>query len=238
MQIQKITSSGFNKTPLHLKDTGISTNHKYNNIPICTLNAENIKANFLPSFGKFYKIADVMLKDRISGYDTPAVLKKEKITKNDFNYKLYVRGKEAGYMTLYCESLIPEEEYVAPVANNIFPEVHYLRSLKGNEYEGIGSLLMQTAINESKKRGHNGALWLITDNTYARSESAYRSGENPIPFYYKLGLRALNPNEDKEIQLRLKEGKYNMLPDSSILVLTEEAANANNKYLARNFTVI
>lgn len=217
----------------------VKTNNAVNTISQSNINvsSENYKANFLPSFGKFRKISDVMLKDRNSGKYVSAELKRDRYGSDYFSYKIFVKGNEAGYMDLNCESLYPEDQYVVPEADNIFPEIRHLRSLLGDKYEGIGTTLVNAAIEESKARGKNGSLWLTTETGYASSFSDYRKNENPIPFYYKLGFKSLDPQQDNYIRQCLEKSQYNMLPSSEVLILTSDAVKAKNNELANNFTI-
>ena len=206
-------------------------------LPVSNISAENYIANYLPSFGKYKKISDVLLRERETGKLVAGELKRDKYGSDLFSYKIFIKGKEAGYMDLNCESLFPEDKYVVPEADNVFPEIQHLRSLEGDKYSGIGTALVNAAIDESIKRGKNGSVWLTSEQGYASSFSDYRKNENPIPFYYKLGFRTLNPNRDKYIQNCLRFSQYSMLPSSEVLILTSEAVKARNKELTENFTV-
>ena len=111
-----------------------------------------------------------------------------------------------------------------------------LRTLKGEQYAGIGSALLSVAVDESKKYGRKGALWLVAEEGYARTYSAYRRNESPIPFYYKLGFKTL----DKEVHQIIKEGinssNYNKLPRSVVLVLPSSKADYLQKYYENHYT--
>ncbi len=232
--------NNFNKIPL-------SQQHKLQNparnsnivsIPVGTLNSENIKANFLPSFSGYRKIDDIVLKDKESGKLVSAELKRDKYGDDLFSYKIFVKGKEVGYMDLNCESLFPEDEFVVPEADNIFPEIQHLRSLSGDKYSGIGTALVKAAIDESIKRGKNGSVWLTSEQGYASSFSNYRKNENPIPFYYKLGFKAINPKSDKYIQECLEKSRYNMLPESELLILTSDVVKAKANEFSETLKLI
>ena len=95
---------------------------------------------------------------------------------------------------------------------------------------------VNAAIEESKSRGKNGSLWLTSETGYASSYSDYRKNENPIPFYYKLGFKSLNPKRDSYIRECIEKSQFNMLPSSEVLILTSEAVKAKNKELANSFT--
>jgi GNAT superfamily N-acetyltransferase len=202
------------------------------------LSANTIKSNFCPSFGIAKKEFDVQLKERNTGKAILGTLKKEHIG-NTYVYKLLVGREEAGFMYLNLDSILPEEEYVTTEPDSDIPQISRLRSLRGDKYSGIGSTLVSAAVRESKKRGKNGSLWLVAEKGFAKDYSEYRSDENPIPFYYKLGFVAVDKKTDNLIkncidEIDKKDYKaYKMLPDSAILLLTTEAAATDNKYLSK-----
>ena len=194
-----------------------------------------IKSKYLPSFGSYRKVDNVTLLDRDSGFNVKASLAREKI--GDFvSYKVFVNRQEAGFMHMNCASLFPEGDYVLTQPNNVIPEITHLRSLLGKKYGGIGTALVNAAVKESRKRGHDGCLFLTTEKGYARIFSNYRSNENPIPFYYKLGFEAVNPKVHNLIKECLASSEYNKLPDSALLLLTPEAIAHKNKYFSKNYT--
>ncbi len=200
------------------------------NIPL-----DAIKSKYCPSFGKFRKVDDVTLLDKNSGFNVKASLCREKI--GDYvSYKIFVDRKEAGYMDMNCRSLFPEGDYVLTQPDNVIPQITHLRSILGERYSGIGTALVNAAVKESRKRGNDGCLFLTSEKGYARNFSTYRSNENPIPFYYKLGFEAVDPKLDKFIKDCISESKYDMLPDSALLLLTPEAIAQKNKYFSKNYT--
>jgi GNAT superfamily N-acetyltransferase len=240
MRINTSQLFGTNINNFYNKSLVSAKSQKRNNTPVLSFNnasSENYKANFLPSFGKYRKISDVMLREKGTGKYVSAELKRDRYGNDFFSYKIFVKGQEAGYMDLCCESLYPEEDYLVPEPDNILPEIKHLRSLLGDKYEGIGTTLVNAAIDESKSRGKNGSLWLTAETGYASSFSNYRKDENPIPFYYKMGFRSLDPKTDKYIQECLQKSQIGMLPKSEVLILTSEAVKNRNKELASNFTV-
>ena len=204
-------------------------------IPIGQIPLTAIKSKYCQSFGRFRKVDDVTLLNRDTGFNVKASLCKEKIGPY-VSYKIFVDGKEAGYMDMDCYSLFPEGDYVLTLPNNVIPKITHLRSLLGKKYEGIGTALVNAAVKESRKRGNEGCLFLTAEKGYARTFSDYRSDENPIPFYYKLGFEAVNPQIDKLIKQCLSEAKYDLLPDSALLLLTPEAIAEKNKYFSKNYT--
>lgn len=195
------------------------------------------KANYCPSFGKYKKVCDVQLKERKTGRIVTASVKREKV--GDFlNYKMYVDKNEVGFMYMNCDSYIPEGNFVVTQPTNNIPEITHIRSIEGNKYEGIGTTLINAAVAESIKRGKDGCLWLKTEKGYARTFSKYRSDENPIPFYYKLGFRAPEKKVDDLIRYCLDRQDYSSLPNSALLLLTPEAISAKNKYFANNYVFL
>ena len=238
MQIQKVTNVLYcNNAVRSDKQRTAGKACSNNNLSLNNVPSENIKANFLPSFGRLRNVGTVTLTDRNTKMPVKATVKKDSFGSSDFQYQLYM-GKEClGYMDLLCDSLFPEDLYVISEPDDIFPEIRHLRSLRGDKYEGIGSSLVSIAVEESRKRRKGGAVWLSTEKGYAREMSNYRKDENPIPFYYKLGFRAVDSKVDKLIQECIKNTDYNKLPPSALLLLSSSAANAKNKYLAKTFTI-
>ncbi len=184
--------------------------------------AEHIRANFCPSFGAYKIINKVYLTDKKTGESVKATIKKDSFGDDDIAYKLMVGRKEGGFLDLKFNTENKKKFDAENKDENTqgpFPEVVHLRSLLGNKYRGIGSALLETAIEESKKRGNGGALFLISCKGYAYAASKYRSNENPIPFYYKFGFRSCNEEEDKQIKKCLENSDYESLPALTYLEL-------------------
>lgn len=202
-----------------------------NNIP-----ASIYKANFVPSFGKFRKVGDVTILNRDTGRTVRASLQKESIGNTYHRFRVLVNNEEVGFMALDCDAIFEENDFVLSEPDNNIPKVTMLRTLKGEQYAGIGSALLNVAVDESKKYGRKGALWLVAEEGYARTYSAYRRNESPIPFYYKLGFKTL----DKELHKMIKEGinssNYNKLPRSVVLVLPSSKADYLQKYYENHYT--
>ena len=193
-------------------------------------NYEHVKANFIPSFNGYKKIGTVQLKERDTDDNVTAVVKKERI--GDFiSLKLFVKNKEAGYLDMECDSVLPNSDYALDKPSNIIPQIHHIRSIQGDKYKGIGTALIKTAIQESWNNGGFGNLWLVTETGYAKGYSKYRSNENPIPFYYKTGFESPDDTTDKLIKNCLEKQEYSKLPDSVLLMLTNEAKNKWSKEL-------
>ncbi len=196
--------------------------------------AENIKAYFLPSFGNLRTVGQVVLTDRNTKEDVLATLKRDMYGSTGFLYEIYDGHKKAGYMDMDLYSPFLDDSLMDENEDTCLPEIIHLRSLMGDKYEGIGSALVNCAIEESKKHKKDGCVWLVAEQGFARGLSDYRKNENPIPFYYKLGFKTLGPTRDKEIRKCLETHRYNMLPSTEILILTAEDSKKYNKYLAKH----
>lgn len=193
------------------------------------------KSNFLPSFGKFKKVKNVTILNRDTGKTVQASLQKETI--GDFlRYRLLVNREEVGYMNMNCDIVFPETDFLLNEPDNNIPQVTHLRSIAGDKYAGIGTALLDVAVDESKKRGKMGALWLYADKGYAHSVASYRKNESPLPFYYKLGFESLDKNLNAQIQEGLITSNYGILPSSTILVLPSDKADALKHYYATHYT--
>lgn len=203
---------------------------------------ESIKAAYMPSFGCYKKVGEATLKDKTTGKAVSAEIQKKHDVDEYITYRLYADNKQIGLMDMALnepyldyDKSIPKDKN--PVPYERFPKIIHLRSLSGDKYSGIGSTLVNLAVEESKNCGKKGALWLNARKGYLKYASKYRSDENPIPFYYKLGFRAPRKADDEEIKLFLETQEYDKLPPSELLILTPEAAAAKNKYLVKNFTL-
>lgn len=204
-------------------------------IPVSKLSSENIKANFLPSFGKFKTVDYAYVIDKDTDKYKKAKLQKE--MQGDYGcYKLVIAKEEAGRMDIKYDSPFPEEDMLPESeTDKNFPEVRHLRSFLGNKYSGIGTVLINRAILDSKNAGKNGKLWLSAESGYDYSSSSYRSLESPIPFYYKLGFKSPDESVDKEIQKYIDKKRYNMLPEEALLILPEENVHIAEDYYNKKF---
>ena len=205
------------------------------NKPTLKAPLDSIKANYLLSFGNFKKVGTAALIDKKTGEEINATVKKEEFTGAFILYELYIGRKRVGYMDMVPVSDIPVYNTIDPF--QIYSEIGHIRSLDGDKYAKIGTTLVNLAIEESKNQGNQGAMWLISEKGYQRTVSKYRSNENPIPFYYKLGFKAFDKLEDEKIRELLKQKRFDELPDKALLILSKEDANSNNKYLEKNFDI-
>lgn len=195
--------------------------------------AENVKANFLPSFQGYKKVGTAHIYDRQTGDTVAADIKKDKI--GDFiSIKMNIGKEEIGFIDIDCAAVFPEEKYVLAEPTNTIPRVLHLRSIAGDKYAGIGTNLIKTAIQESYNNGGYGNLWLRTEKGYERYLSPYRSDENPIPFYYKVGFESPDKNSDSYIKACIQKKQYHKLPNSELLLLTPEARDNWLKELVKN----
>ncbi|MCD7878307.1 MAG: hypothetical protein LUG16_00055 [Candidatus Gastranaerophilales bacterium] len=224
------TNNHFEREYSYNKTANSSSQPKQSSIPV---SAENIKANLCPAFGRQTKIADIYLKDKYTGKNVKASLNRERI--GDYSkFKVYVDRKEAGYLDMDTNAVFPENSYLLSVPDNNIPQVSHIRSLMGKKYEGIGTALINAAVFESKLRGKNGVLWTKAQKGYAANLAEYRSNENPIPFYYKVGFKAVDEHVHQIIEECLKQKKYEELPKSALLLL-EPNALTNKDYIASSF---
>ena len=89
-------------------------------------------------------------------------------------------------------------------------EVKYLASALGNEYRGIGTQLMQVAVEHSIQHGYEGKIVLLANND--TPYYTYRSSGSPVPFYRKLGFSTGYSGVDAAIDAGIEAvksgGKY------------------------------
>ena len=181
---QSINNQKINNTAFKLKES-IAGNQavlsKYN---------QSLPACYPIAFGKYKNVGETYVVDRATGEKQIAIIQRDSV--GDFaNIKLKIKGKEAGIMELHFSNDGDNLPDSIINKNKVSAEVIHLRSIKGDKYSGIGTALMKIAFLESVKNGCRGNLWLCAEKGYGRSMSKYRSDESPIPFYYKLGMRAL-----------------------------------------------
>lgn len=195
--------------------------------------------NNLPSFCQFRKVGQAQIIDRKTGEEINATIKKENMLDEYISYQMLVKNNLIGYIDITVHPEAPkkaEQNANNPISYETMPEVSHLRSIEGDKYAKIGSTLINLAIEESKNHDGKGAIWLEAEKGYKKAESAYRSDENPIPFYYKLGFRAVDQSDEKIRQL-IENGNIEELPDKAILVLEPDNISYN-AYLARNYSFI
>lgn len=187
-----------------------------------------LQSNFMPAFGRFRKVKNVVLMNRDTLMPQRAELMRDRA--GDFLfYKLMVNRKEAGYMNMQCDSVFPEDDFVLIEPDNHIPKILEIRSLMGETYSGIGTELIKEAVSESRKQGKGGALWLNSVAGYGWAESNYRKNENPIPFYYKMGFISPDKKLDNQIRENIKNNNTKALPNTAIMLLTSEAAKKHYK---------
>lgn len=228
--IMRIFNSTFDSF-INKVSSSVSSNSRTRNVSDMKQNDElvkpscvNLQARYMPSFAGYRKAGETTVIDKKTGLKVPAAIQKEK-TGDFLSLRLMVGKKEAGFLDMYCNSVFPEDSYVLPEPTNSMPEVRHLRSILGNDYSGIGTALIKTAIQESCNNGGFGNLWLESEKGYEKTLTSYRSNENPIPFYYRMGFISPNEDIDKQIKTCLKKTDYLKLPESTLLLLTPESRN-------------
>lgn len=205
-----------------------------NSLNINEIPSSIIKANFVPNFGTYRKVKNIQLINKDTEKTVNASLVKDTI--GDYSsYKIMIGKKEAGYMDMDCVSEIPTSIFPQYKYLNEIPEVKHLRSVMGDKYYGIGTELINTAIEESIKKGKGGRLWLSAVQGYGSGYSKHRENENPIPFYYKLGFRAIDDKKDKAITRALEDKDYGSLPEEATLILSAQGLYDFNEYYCNHF---
>lgn len=238
MHISQINATNsLNYTYLHQKSGQVINTQTVDN-SAKKYSSDNVKANYIPNFNGFKRVGYTTLKHRATGIPVRAELRKDTIKKDNngsySSFSLIMDGKEAGFMVMDCDSVYPVAEHVMTFPTDNIPKVTHLRSLEGEKYSGIGTALIKAAIQESYNNGNYGNLWLTTEKGFTKSYSKYRSDENPIPFYYKVGFKSPDKKTDNFITNCIKNNKYNDLPISANLLLTQEAKNKWLKELVKN----
>lgn len=192
---------------------------------------ENIKANFMPSFSAARKVGKAKITEKETGKAIFADVKKDTIG-SYVTFTLNVGRKKLGFLTMNRDSLYPVAQHVLTLPTDNIPKVTNLRTIEGSKYSGIGTALIKTAVQESYNNNSYGNLWLNAEKGYERTLSSYRSNENPIPFYYKMGFTSPDKETDRHIRRCLEEGRLQNLPDITMLLLTSES---RDKWLSEIF---
>lgn len=110
---------------------------------------------------------------------------------NVSEFMMFKDNKKLGYLRVDNASPIQTgiPSYIEKAPNKVL-EVLILTSYKGDEYSGIGTELIKTAIEESKNRGFEGHIILRANNRLREEFVGYRKNESPVPFYYNFGFES------------------------------------------------
>ena len=240
MQIKPVAIQKFDKLKPYNTDNKLNLKNFLQNKHFTKIPNDCYKANFLP-FAGLKTVGEAYVIDRKTGEKVKAAIKKDEIKDEYCLYKLYKDKKELGAMDMSPYSRIPNTIGGKPVNAGkyhkmVIPKIEHIRTIEGDKYSRIGSTLVNLAIEESKKYGFGGGLWLFSEKGFQKMLSLYRSNKNPIPFYYKLGFRALG-EEDEKIKEYINNYEYAKLPNSAILVLDSETVKKGNKYLEPDFVL-
>ncbi len=226
--LQKIRNKDCGQNITSVSKTEDKNSNKYNvnqTSPIKSVPVEVLKANYINSLEEYEKIKEIPIKERASNETINASLYKSR-NKTHPSFQIRIGDKVAGYMKMDCISGLPFGMKNTCVGNDaVIPCISDLRTILGSEYSGIGTALVKEAIRTSKKNGAQGSLWLYSMEGFEKNKSSYRRGENPLPFYFKLGFRANDDLIDNMIIKAIKKNKPKDLPPMCILFLTPEAAD-------------
>ena len=160
--------------------------------------------SIIPDFGieRCRKIKTVNLIDKTNGDIIYADLLKHK---NYPKYEVRVKGKLAGYMNMSDNGYLPECDNIPENLKEVgIPKITGLRTILGDKYSGIGSALINEAIEHSKKIKKKGAIWLMASDGYDNYASQYMANVNPVPFYKKCGFICIKKDTEKKVNLALK----------------------------------
>lgn len=239
LSMKILSLNPFSQTKLNLANNttrkinlySLSSSIKQYDIPSFAL-----KANYIPNFGKYRKVANITLTNKDTEMPVLASLRKEQ-TGDFISFQISTkRNKEDGFLHMNLDPISTRGEFKPKNRNGeSIPEVTHLKSINGETYKGIGTCLINAAINESLKAGKNGELFLKAETGYGSFYSDYRKDESPIPFYYKMGFRAVDPNVHSLIKECIKKAEYDKLPPSALLILTEDAVKAKNIQFSKDY---
>ncbi len=191
-----------------------------------------VKLTKNPSLNKLLqRLKDVLLFEpsepllkMTNGERIPAYINKPK--KGSWN--LQCRGETVG-------TVLFSRAY-SPIKGDNYPEYYknkaylYINSLDSHKtYKGIGTALVKSIVEESKRLGLEGRVCLNASVTKAEIGT-------PIPFYYKLGFECADSKQQKIVEECMREKKplpkncesaTMFLPTESIKKLTENNSSLN-----------
>ena len=180
--------------------------------------------SIIPDFGieKCRKIKTVYLIDKTNGDIIYADLLKHK---NYPKYEVRVKGELAGYMHISDNGYLPECDNAPENLKDVgIHKITGLRTIMGNKYSGIGSALINEAIEHSKKIKRKGAIWLMASDGYDNYASRYMANVNPVPFYKKCGFTCIQKKTEEKVNLALKKNLPFLFPETVNMLLTPENA--------------
>ncbi len=200
--------------------TGSSAGNKQT---LSAYSSENIKANFMPSFGFSKKVGKANIIERNTGRVVEADVRRD-VMGPFVTYNLNLGRKELGFLVMDRDTIYPEPQHVITFPTDNIPKVLNLRTIEGEKYSGIGTALIKSAVNESFNNNSYGTLWLTAEKGYEKNRSPYRSDENPIPFYYKIGFKSPDRSQDAYIRECLEKKEYGKLPNIAVLIFSPKTS--------------
>lgn len=223
MKISKILNYQTNYKFLPLQNAKNTTTSCFQQTDIenSNLPVYSYKANLQPSFGKTVRNKTLRILDKSTEKIINASLIKN--VKDDLvSFDMYVKNVGIASIDIKFNYNLPKtDDSEQQEQDNAFPCVTNLKIIQEDKYQGIGSALLNLAVEESMKKGKNGALFLSYENSFpfCFDGSLLVDSENSLPFLFKLGFEAVDKELDKNIRKGLRTSNHTGFPEKTMLFL-------------------
>lgn len=157
----------------------------------------------------------------------PAIIERSE-NSEAIKFKLFVKDKEAGWLSMNNGECFVEDGYLISEPDNIIPRITGFRSGTSGTFSGIDDALLKCAIEESIKCGKMGALWVNAEivklfevNMFTTKKNDTRKG---IQYYCSRGF--IHPYEpiNKKLMKALDENRLDDIKGEYRLLLPSETA--------------
>lgn len=167
-----------------------------------------------------FKAGETNVMDRLSGSKRLVDITKEQehftIAGKDHYYtkfNMFADGEKIGYLTAIPDFFHGLTKTIidgyGTLQNELIYKVSTLCSIGGDRCRGIGSQLLKVAIQQSKKEGYDGKLFLEANNFGDIAKVSYRGEASPVDFYKNFGFEFVNKQD--------KMNRYMYLPNQKRL---------------------
>lgn len=167
---------------------------------------------------------------RISSSDDTRIVDIKDRNKKDAKGIIIEEENECGYIYRMYSEDGSDIGFISAV--NINDNQLYISHLRANykEYRGIGSELVKAVIKKSLEKGFEGQFCVDASNNLELDVGYYRKSTSPVPFYYKLGFRSIDPIQNYYIKKGMEDlEKHNIYtgPSESSMFLDIKQAKEN-----------
>lgn len=233
MKISKILNyqPNYKFLPLQNAKNAATLNSQQADIKNSKLPVGASSAVYHPSFCKRVHDKNVQIIDRNTGIVNVVSLNKEN-QRDLVRFSLTSKNKEIGSMFLKYDCPMPQKYCNNPEVQKTIPCVINLEIKQGDKFLGVGTALLNLAIEESIKNGKNGSLLLLAENSFPFyfNGTTLIESENSIQFYYKMGFEATDKELDDNIRKGLRTSNTESFPDEVLLFLPENRQGYLRRY--------